>query len=44
MQYLESATESNAVILGSEAFVVEMKEWFLGDEKADRDLPALRIL
>ncbi len=35
---------SNPVILGSETFVVEIKERFLRDKKADRDLPALRSL
>jgi REP element-mobilizing transposase RayT len=35
---------SNPVILGSEEFVVEIKERFLRDKKADRDLPALRNL
>ena len=35
---------SNPVILGSEAFVAQIKERFLRDKKADRDLPALRRL
>ena len=35
---------SNSVILGSKEFIAEIKDRFLGDQKADRDLPALRSL
>ena len=35
---------SNPVILGSEAFVTEIKERFIRGKKTDRDLPALRSL
>jgi REP element-mobilizing transposase RayT len=35
---------SNSVILGSKEFIAEIKDRFLGDQKSDRDLPALRNL
>ncbi len=35
---------ANPVILGSKEFVAEIKERFMGDQKPDRDLPALRRL
>jgi len=35
---------SNSVILGGNEFIAEIKDRFLGDQKADRDLPALRNL
>jgi len=35
---------ANSVILGSKEFVTEIKERFMGTQKPDRDLPALRSL
>jgi len=35
---------ANPVILGNKEFVVEIKERFMGAQKPDRDLPALRKL